>query len=139
MKIWLGKEEEGKEKGAITLFVKARVITRVKAIVIYNLYTKHRPEYIYLGAGEKDVLFISRNAFAELPGKIKIETSRLTGWIYAFNFYQIIIRKKCKKIGNILPKIRDSKNARIFYGFFENSIEDVKNGLYKDDITVWDE
>lgn len=48
MRVWIGLEMEGKQKGVKTLFVCGR---KINTAVITRLMKKHCPERLYLGAG----------------------------------------------------------------------------------------
>lgn len=48
MRVWIGPEMEGKQKGVKTLFVCGR---KINIEVITRLMKKHCPERLYLGAG----------------------------------------------------------------------------------------
>lgn len=48
MRVWIGPEMEGKQKGVKTLFVCGR---KINTAVITRLMKKHCPERLYLGAG----------------------------------------------------------------------------------------
>lgn len=51
MKIWMGPEQEGLNRGDMTLFVQAEHITKEDSKMIFTLLEKHKINRLYLGAG----------------------------------------------------------------------------------------
>lgn len=58
MRVWLGKEMEGPDKGLTTLFIEEQIIRKQEAFKVYQLLNGEygtEVRQLYLGAGRKDI------------------------------------------------------------------------------------
>lgn len=66
MKIWIGPEMEGKNKGELTMFVSAETISQQDEVVIMDLLKEHPDcKRLYLGAGRVSLLYIDSKDLQE--------------------------------------------------------------------------
>ena len=137
MRMWIGKEREGKKKGVKTLFVEATLLDTLTLKKVCSVATKHSISRIYIGAGKVDVIGLSKDWFNILQGfDVAVETTakNVSKLCHTEKFGEIIIRTdlSLKSLANVTPKIDNGEKVRMYYGHEENSISSVKDGYYTD-------
>ena len=152
MKIWLGKEQEGKDIGKLTLFVESDKIND-KVIETIEKYIPEDCKRIYFGAGRKDV----KNIFL-IPTNIKflsdydiiIETSYRNlkripdllfyNWkiILTLRTHKELVKKIQKSNYDISFKIDDYKSLCLYEDkpTFIRNLSDLKKNKYNDIDTI---
>lgn len=144
MRIWIGEEQEGPEKGLSTMFVEARFLTRRKGRRVARYMEAYNPSRLYLGAGKKDVVFVSKDFLSCVYGpQIIMETSRPTPALLRRlgRSVQVVARLDLPawaQAYNIDPKIDYQNAVRIYTHFTQNSTQGVTDGMYKNDKLIWE-
>lgn len=143
MRIWIGKEKEGPDRGALTMFIEARLITRRRAEAVMSLAKKHDVSVFYFGAGKKDVLFADKAAFQRFSREnVKIETSYPSRWLARkiCPSFTVIVRRDLPAQYNevrYIPKTESGQFVRIYTNYAENSTKTIQKGLYKGDRRIY--
>ena len=141
MRIWIGKEQEGKHFGELTLFVESNkldsiVLNKVKQFIPNNC------KRIYFGAGRVDVLKFDIELYDLLNYDIIIEQgifnfNRLPKWV--LNNWNVILTYRTTQDGiaslgsNITFKIDDFKQVCMYElkNIHTINLSTLNNGLYK--------
>lgn len=139
MRCWVGMEREGSSTER-TLFVESKELCQPDTIL--TLAKKYDVQRIYFGAGKVDVVKVTPQFFQNFTQyKVILETS-LPNLAPFFDEIVYVLRidldtkwkKEC-----ILPKFDFEGCVRVFESCTENSSEEVKEGMYKNDVLVWEE
>lgn len=88
MRIWIGKEVEGKHIGKLTLFVETTMLAEENLKTVKLYAEMNKVEAIYFGAGRKDVTYLQQNQLLNLLDYcynhdiiVTIETTNLDIWV----------------------------------------------------------
>lgn len=142
MRMWIGKEREGKKKGVETLFVEAPWLHILRLKKVRSVAKEHSISRIYIGAGKVDVTRLSKDWVNILQGfEVVVETTaeNVSKLCHTEKFEEIIVRTdlSLESLDNVTPKIDNGKKVLMYYGYLENSLSTVKDGYYTDtDILV---
>lgn len=142
MRMWIGKEREGKKKGAETLFVASMWLDADSLRKVCSVAKEHSISRIYIGAGKVDVVELSKEWVNILQGfQVVAETTaeNVRSLCFTEKFDEIIIRTDLSltSLKNVTSKIDNGEKVFMYYEYVENSLSTVKNGYYTDtDILV---
>jgi len=145
MRIWIGNEAEGQERGARTMFVEARVITKRRARLVLRLAEQYAVKEFYFGAGKKDIILSSKAAWECFSGaRTKLETSRPSRALMTriCPSFRVIVRRDFPEAylrRAIVPKFDYQTAVRVYTDYAANSTEEVADGMYKKDKMIWPE
>lgn len=143
MRIWIGNEAEGPERGARTMFVEARVITKRRARLVLRLAEQYAVKEFYFGAGKKDIILSSKAAWECFSGvRTKLETSRPSRALMTriCPSFRVIVRRDFPdeyRGREIVPKFDYQTAVRIYTDYSENSTKGLNKGLYTEDILIY--
>lgn len=139
MRLWIGKEREGKDQGVRTLFVEASELSIDDKNIILDSVRKHDIKRIYFGAGRVDLTKEQTHFFEALHLNgcyVVLESSATTALYWAKHTIaldEIVMRLDCDydaKKTKIVPKIDTGTEAKLFYEPIVNTLNDVKDGMY---------
>lgn len=149
MRIWVGKEQEGNNKGALTMFIEGREINHDQEKVILNLIDKYEITRVYLGAGKTDLLHfpgtLLETSLASFEVVVECSLQNVRKWNALLPYVsELVIRIDDYTIDALskktVLKTDNGKVAALFYDRVINSIEAVKDGMYaNDDKLVWED
>lgn len=137
MRMWIGKEREGKKKGVETLFVEAPWLHKIRLRKVRSVAKEHSISRIYIGAGKVDVKRLSKywnNILQSFEVVVETTAENVSKLCYAEKFDEIIVRTdlSLESLENVTPKIDNGKKVLMYYCYEENSLSTVKNGYYTD-------
>ncbi len=133
MRVWKGQEQEGRERGKLTLFVESYYITDKEIDDIKKLLRKENISRLYLGAGKVDCMKISNiDSLKEYEVIVEISAQNFKNLKEREKFSQVIVRVDCSKDDkNLLIKLDNGKEVEIFYEGVKNTLESLKNSMYQ--------
>ena len=147
MRIWLGKEMEGRYKGFLTMFVESTVIDNSVLEKVFEYSKNLNPSIIYFGAGRKDVQRINVDCFSalkELNDKYilsiefsKENTSVPLSYPFDINIFRTMTERGIFDLNNLQVKLDDnnkvySQSADCMY---YTCLERLKDDMYQDNDT----
>ena len=140
MRIWKGKEREGsciKE----TLFIESRVLSNNDLKTIVEIAKREGINRLYFGAGGVNVIAAEggyRNLWKDF--EVVVETSDpLLLCAALFKKAKIILRLPVSDAQqNIIFKLDDGHQVKIFEEAIVTNIDEIKDGLYKTDTLLYE-
>ena len=138
MRLWVGKEREGKKNGVQTLFVCGAVITTHDAAKVIVGGLMHATKRLYFGAGKVDLeqvpcelLQLMRNSGTEVV--VEVSAANASQVPCAELFDEIIVRVDANintKASNVTLKLDNGREVRMYDQGYTENIIDVQNGMY---------
>lgn len=145
MRIWIGEEQEGKEKSKKTLFVESVALLEHDLYLIKDIAKKRNTRRIYLGAGKVDVEYLYEDWRTVLSDFDIIMETSYTNYLKPVipkmfsTCESIIIRMDIPKVSdNISAKIDDTKEVAVFTDKVKTDISTVNKGMYFNDTIIYE-
>lgn len=147
MKCWIGKEQEGRKRGIITLFVRALWVSDTTLYWLKNECVKRGINRLYFGAGRWPLLFFSKRLREVFPKEeyalvLECPVWQLRWCNFSTNFTKIVYSLRTRKKLSpfiLVPKI-DTYDLVAMYDAGVpslNPLSTLKKGLYEgEDILI---
>jgi hypothetical protein len=143
MKCWIGKEQEGRKKGAKTLFVRALWVSDMTLYWLKNECLNRKVNRLYFGAGRWPLLFMSkrlRDVFPRDEYELVLECPvwQLRWCNLSKDFTRIVCSLRTRKALRpfiLVPKIDTYEMVAMYDAGAPsiNSLSSLKRGLYENE------
>lgn len=146
MRIWKGKEMEGRESGRDTLFIESRALGTRQLVKTQEFIESEGIRRLYFGAGKVDVLGVSDGFFEYFINEgceVIVETSYkcpLLDYFFAVEPLSVIVRTDTQKRERIAFKTDNGREAIIYYPDTVTPLNAVVDGKYEQiDTMLWED